>query len=319
MKKIVLILITIISSLSFAGYDALGNKDWSEGGAEDVRDKEYFRKIGTLKILNGNENSYLFNLNANFKELLKEHLFVVKENKLARMALGWYANAIGAGSMAVGTEASAYGNGTAAFGAGSSAIGYQNLALGMNSIALGKLSVALGSYSYAPDENTVSVGNDTLKRRIVNVDDAINDTDVVNKRQLDSEITKVNEKITNLDERVTTVEEKLDIHKEEIKKSLVDNSDLIRKEVKKANDDLVLESKKYTDEKIALVSAIAGLFQPNEEGRGNFSISLGGYNTKLAIAAGGGYKVNDFFSFRAGVSTNFKDGASYNAAINFEF
>lgn len=49
-------------------------------------------------------------------------------------------------------------------------------------------SVALGSGSKATEANTVSIGSDGHERRLVNVADAVNKTDAVNKGQLDRAI-----------------------------------------------------------------------------------------------------------------------------------
>jgi autotransporter adhesin len=81
---------------------------------------------------------------------------------------------------------------------------YASVAQGaQGSIALGAYSkvnsgvqnsVALGQYSVASESNTISVGNDTLKRRITNVNDGVNPYDAVNMRQLnkvDSRISSV--------------------------------------------------------------------------------------------------------------------------------
>lgn len=71
--------------------------------------------------------------------------------------------------------------------------GVRALAKGNDSVALGtdavvnedaSDSVALGSGSIAESPNLISVGNDTLKRRIINVADGVDDNDVVNVKQL---------------------------------------------------------------------------------------------------------------------------------------
>jgi len=62
-------------------------------------------------------------------------------------------------------------------------------------------SVALGQYSVASEANTISVGNDTLKRRITNVADGLNPYDAVNMRQynfLDNKVNHLDGKVNGL-------------------------------------------------------------------------------------------------------------------------
>ena len=51
--------------------------------------------------------------------------------------------------------------------------------------------MALGAKSVANKENTVSVGSDTLKRKIINVADGTEDYDAVNVRQLNAVEAKI--------------------------------------------------------------------------------------------------------------------------------
>ena len=67
-----------------------------------------------------------------------------------------------------------------------------SVAIGKNASAFGvSNAVAIGSESVATEENTVSVGNETIQRRIVNVAAGINDTDAVNVSQLNDAIAGV--------------------------------------------------------------------------------------------------------------------------------
>ena len=91
-------------------------------------------------------------------------------------------------AVALGYQATVSKNGAAAFGSHSSAAGELSTALGLNArTELGASgSVALGAASVATGVNEVSVGNDTLKRKITNVADGRNSNDAVNKGQLDA-------------------------------------------------------------------------------------------------------------------------------------
>ncbi|WP_240159204.1 MULTISPECIES: YadA-like family protein [unclassified Burkholderia] len=98
----------------------------------------------------------------------------------------------GNGNIAVGSDsqiADGKNNGTA-IGAGSKVQADDGTALGHGAtVSSGATnSVALGSGSKATEANTVSIGSDGHERRLVNVADAVNKTDAVNKGQLDRAI-----------------------------------------------------------------------------------------------------------------------------------
>ncbi len=89
--------------------------------------------------------------------------------------------AIGQNSFATATNTTAMGVGSKAFGSASTAIGANAQVVAGST---GRYSVALGADSVADGQNMVSVGNDTLKRQIVNVAAGTEDTDAVNVGQL---------------------------------------------------------------------------------------------------------------------------------------
>ncbi|MDO5069933.1 MAG: YadA C-terminal domain-containing protein [Neisseria zoodegmatis] len=71
---------------------------------------------------------------------------------------------------------------------------------------------------------------------------------------------------------------------------------------------------------LASQAALAGLFQPYNVGKLNVSAAVGGYQSETAVAIGSGYRFNDHFAAKAGVSLNTKGGdASYNVGFNFEW
>ncbi|HEL4266804.1 TPA: YadA-like family protein [Stenotrophomonas maltophilia] len=143
-------------------------------------------------------------------------------------AFGYYARANGSGSTAVGHGATAYSQNSIALGSGAGTVnstaGVSHIAIGggafagtegyTGAIALGGSasssfdgvsmgfgakalrvgSVALGAHSSADEANTVSVGNGSIKRRIVNVADARltgSSTDAVTGKQLHATNTKL--------------------------------------------------------------------------------------------------------------------------------
>lgn len=99
-------------------------------------------------------------------------------------AVGAYTEAGATNSVAIGRGArvlmgSDYGF---ALGSGSEVAASSGVALGAAAhvISSAESSIALGATSVARDRDTLSVGNDTLKRRIVNVGRGVDDHDVVN-------------------------------------------------------------------------------------------------------------------------------------------
>ncbi|WP_412527036.1 YadA-like family protein [Burkholderia lata] len=93
--------------------------------------------------------------------------------------------AVGSGSQIVDGK-----NNATAIGAGSKVSADDGTALGQGATVSSSAtnSVALGSGSKATEANTVSIGSDGHERRLVNVADAVNKTDAVNKGQLDRAI-----------------------------------------------------------------------------------------------------------------------------------
>lgn len=98
-------------------------------------------------------------------------------------ASGDYSIALGSGALAEAEEGMA-------FGAGAAARGNAGLALGSGSEVSGSNSVALGAGSIASADDVVSVGNDSSKRRIINVADGIEDNDAANMKQVREAVAK---------------------------------------------------------------------------------------------------------------------------------
>lgn len=116
------------------------------------------------------------------------------------VAIGSYAKTLGAGSgiarvaIGVGAAAGTEGyTGAVALG-GRSKAEFDGVSIGYNSKASKTGAVALGVHSIADEANTVSVGNSTTKRRIVNLADArvtSSSTDAVTGKQLYATNTKL--------------------------------------------------------------------------------------------------------------------------------
>ncbi len=89
-------------------------------------------------------------------------------------------------STAVGSSAQVQGDNSSAFGSQAKVVANKAVAIGQGTRVLAENSVALGQGSVVDrgEINTVSVGNATTKRRVINVADGINAHDAVNVKQL---------------------------------------------------------------------------------------------------------------------------------------
>ncbi|WP_261309819.1 ESPR-type extended signal peptide-containing protein, partial [Burkholderia stabilis] len=85
---------------------------------------------------------------------------------------------------ATGMQANALGKNSVAIGSQANATNIDTLAIGTGARASALNSVAIGANSVAADANTVSVGDVGSTRRITNVSDGVDDTDVVTVKQL---------------------------------------------------------------------------------------------------------------------------------------
>ncbi|BFQ92490.1 YadA-like family protein [Gallibacterium anatis] len=131
------------------------------------------------------------------------------------VAVGKEATSSGASAVAIGRSSTSSGVWSTAVGPGSQATKNWSTAIGGQAQANGDMSVALGAQSKvnSDDGNVVSVGNDNLKRKIINVANGVNANDAVNKSQLEAVETKVNKKVdaveTKINKKVDAVEAKV--------------------------------------------------------------------------------------------------------------
>ena len=91
-------------------------------------------------------------------------------------SVGFNTNTVFA-STAIGTDAQATGDSSTAVGRFANAVANSSLALGQGAVASKPRSVALGSSSLASVADTVSVGTNTARRRIVNVQNGVANSD----------------------------------------------------------------------------------------------------------------------------------------------
>ncbi len=117
---------------------------------------------------------------------------------------------IGNGTNITGGKGIAIGNGASINATDTTSA---NLALGDKASVSGSNAIALGTNSTvaAGESNVVSIGNDSLKRRILHVDAGINDTDAVNKKQMeDSDATTLSSAKSYVDTQLSTVGESIE-------------------------------------------------------------------------------------------------------------
>lgn len=101
-----------------------------------------------------------------------------RATSVGAISIGNGAASTQANTISVGQSARAVQENATAIGYSASALGTDSLAIGANAITTGINSVSLGSNSQNFEDNTISVGSDVLQRRITNVADGINATDV---------------------------------------------------------------------------------------------------------------------------------------------
>lgn len=120
------------------------------------------------------------------------------------IAIGDYSKGSASSVIAIGSNSTATNTSGIAIGAYSNNLGYRSVALGSKASIAENIdgAVAIGHESAATEDNTVSVGNATTQRRIVNVAVGKNNNDAVNVGQLNAALANVG----GLESAVTKVE-----------------------------------------------------------------------------------------------------------------
>lgn len=228
-------------------------------------------------------------------------------------AIGANAQAKKDNAVAVGNGANVHGNNSSAFGSGAvvgedDGNGHHNnadngLALGANSLVKGTAtnSVALGVGSVADEANTVSVGSDTVKRRLTNLADGTQPSDAATYWQLTTISNQFN---TSLDNLYSSVDAKLDN---------LDN----RFDTKLTNLHNQLDNR--INEVGAGAAAMAALhpldFDPTE--KLSFAVGYGNYKNANAAAIGAFYYPNPNVLVSLGTSVGEGNGM-LNAGVSFK-
>ncbi|MBQ0055538.1 MAG: YadA-like family protein [Synergistaceae bacterium] len=213
-------------------------------------------------------------------------------------AVGYGAKAAGEYSTVVGHGNTVTGNGSGAFGSGNEIAGANNFVLG-NNVKIEPTvenSVALGNNSTVTESNVVSVGSPGAERRISNVADGVNPTDVATKGQMDTLAAATNQAIGDL---AASTNQALGSMQNEISS--------VSGEVREVG---------------AISAALAGLHyaEPSgEEGdRLSGAVAYGGYRGESAAAVGLAYKPNPNLMVSASTSVGNSQNA-YNAGVSYRF
>lgn len=238
-------------------------------------------------------------------------------NSQFSIALGMLAQAQGASSIAIGPITKTYAPESVSIGDSSTAVG-EAVSIGHNAYA-GSDSVAIGSCSTtrdykssktngylmtkddSPDSTALfSVGSESMRRRIIHLRSGSAPDDAVNVEQLQA----LNDKIdSSLRESAHNISNEID--------GLKNNEGVIQSRINHLD--------KKLERALATSSAISGLYQPYSLRKHNFTASVGGYRSNVAIAVGSGYRFSESFSSKCGIAFSKHGGIMYNAAMNVEW
>ncbi|MCQ2374182.1 MAG: YadA-like family protein [Phascolarctobacterium sp.] len=218
-------------------------------------------------------------------------------------AVGSYAKATGSVSTAFGRNSEAINGFTAAFGHSAKATGPLSSSFGYYAQATAKSSVALGYWSVATEENTVSVGGGVAGlRRIVNVAEGENDTDAVNKKQME-------------EADADTLKKANEYTDQEIAKI----SGGASSEALEKLDNKINQTNDRVDRVGATAAALAGIhYQPMAKGQSQVAVGMGGYKGKKATALGLAYQISDRISGSVAGAANGSEHM-FNVGFNYLF
>ena len=165
---------------------------------------------------------------------------------------------------------------------------------------------------------TISVGNDSYKRQIKNVENGIDDSDAVNVSQLKGLKTYTDDKTDGIKD--TAVKESNTYTDNRISKFNIDGSQTL-KEANNYTDRRFNQLDKKIDRGLASAAAMSMLFQPYGVGKLNVTAGIGGYGSETAIAIGSGYRFDENKAIKAGVSSSTSSSSklTYGASVNFEW
>ncbi|QEQ63076.1 adhesin [Haemophilus influenzae biotype aegyptius] len=203
------------------------------------------------------------------------------------------------GSTAIGKEANATGNYSTALGKESKALGSYTVAIGNGAKAEHSDSVALGSNAQTTRSDEVSVGKSGSEKFIANVKDAVNDTDAVNKRQMEKADAKT------LADANQYTDLKLGTLQTQVHNFQSDFNEL--------NGKLGKLDRKL-ERGLAAANALSGLVLPQVVGKASFSAAVGGYGSSNAVAIGVGYTPKANITLKSGIAVN----AGKNSKISYQ-
>ncbi|HDU8566439.1 YadA-like family protein [Klebsiella michiganensis] len=218
------------------------------------------------------------------------------------------------------------------------------------------LDIFTGESVSGSESATISVGNETYKRQIKNVEKGIDENDAVNVSQLKGLKTYTDNQTSGIkDAAVTESKTYTDNQTSGIKDAAVTESKAYTdNQTSGIKDAAVTESNAYTDRRISTLNfdgsqtlkkandytdkrfnqldkkidrglassaALSMLFQPYGVGKFNLTAGVGGHGSETAIAVGSGYRFDENKAIKAGVSSSTSSSSklTYGASVNFEW
>ena len=199
------------------------------------------------------------------------------------------------------------------------------------------LDIFTGESVSGSESATISVGNETYKRQIKNVEKGIDENDAVNVSQLKGLKTYTDNQTSGIkDAAVTESKAYTDNQTSGIKDAAVTESNAYTdrristlnfdgsQTLKKANDytdKRFNQLDKKIDRGLASSAALSMLFQPYGVGKFNLTAGVGGHGSETAIAVGSGYRFDENKAIKAGVSSSTSSSSklTYGASVNFEW
>ena len=180
------------------------------------------------------------------------------------------------------------------------------------------LDIFTGESVSGSESATISVGNETYKRQIKNVEKGIDENDAVNVSQLKGLKTYTDNQTSGIKDAAVT--ESNAYTDRRISTLNFDGSQTL----KKANDytdKRFNQLDKKIDRGLASSAALSMLFQPYGVGKFNLTAGVGGHGSETAIAVGSGYRFDENKAIKAGVSSSTSSSSklTYGASVNFEW
>lgn len=204
-------------------------------------------------------------------------------------------------SVISGSFATSLGNYTVAVGNNAKSESHHTVSLGAYSRAAGEDSVALGYGAYTDRSRTVSIGNNHVKKQLINVAAGTEDNDAVNVLQLNQKGKSIQENIhTSKNEAINTSTHYTNNQINESTKKNDQKFEKIKTQFAK-NEQRIDTFEKRVNAGLAGVTAISSIPYVTANNF-SFGIGVGNYKNGNAIAAGAQYKPFENTNIRVNTS-----------------